>query len=83
MQNQLTGEVISTENTSHKYNNKDPSHLQSLSPGIHVSTRYINSNRGTSSTSSEDAPLPVVEFMYFVFTGLCMPCENTRVRILM
>ena len=35
--------------TSHKHNNKDPSHLRELSLGMQVNTRYINSIRGTSS----------------------------------
>ena len=31
---------------SHRHNNKDPSHLQWLSPAMWVNTRYINSTRG-------------------------------------
>ena len=43
--NKHTRELISTQTTSHKHNNKDPSRLQSLSPGMRVNARY----RGTSS----------------------------------
>ena len=32
-----------------KYNNKDPSRLRLLTPGMRVNTRYINSTRGVSS----------------------------------
>ena len=46
-QNQHTRELISAQKTSHKH--KDPCHLQQLSTGMRVSTRYINSTKGTSS----------------------------------
>ena len=40
--------VISPRKTAHKHNNKDPSHLPQLSPGMPVNTKYINSTRGTA-----------------------------------
>ena len=73
-------------------NDKDPSHLQLLSPGMGVNTRYIISTRGRFSNlnledfwfclmSSDDKSilgtswrLPLVEFMYLVFTR--MPGES-------
>ena len=45
VQNQHTRELISAWNK----HNKGLSHLQLLSPGMHVNTRHINSTRGTSS----------------------------------
>ena len=48
-QNQHTRELISAQKTSHKHNHKDLCRLQKLSTGMQVSTRYINSTRGTSS----------------------------------
>ena len=44
------------QNTSHKHN-KDLSRLRLLSPGIHVSTRYINSTRSTFFPQSSGAVL--------------------------
>ena len=35
---------------SHKHDEKDLSRLRSLSPGVRVNSRYINSTTGTSST---------------------------------
>ena len=49
---QPSRELISSQNTEHK-NNKDLSHLQWLSPGMHVNTRYINSTRGPFLFSSK------------------------------
>ena len=46
------GGLISARETSHKYNNKDLSHLRRLSPDVRVNTRYKNSARGTSSGGS-------------------------------
>ena len=65
VQNQHTRELINARNMSHKHNNKDPSLLRYLSPGVRVNTRY-----------SEDVPL--VEFMYVVFTR--MPGETPHRR---
>ena len=59
MQNQHTRELISARN---KHSNKDPSRLRYLSHGMHVITRYINSSRDAASN------VPLVEFMYVVFT---------------
>ena len=42
-------EFICIRNTLRKYNNKDLSRLQYLSPGMRVNTRYIKSTRSTSS----------------------------------
>ena len=44
---------------------------------MRVNTRHINSARGTSSNVYEDVPL--VEFMYLVFTR--MPGESYRRRL--
>ena len=49
-----TREPITAWNMQHRHNNKDPSHPQQLSPGMHISTRNINYTRGTSS--KKDAP---------------------------
>ena len=49
-----TREPITAWNMQHRHNNKDPSHPQQLSPGMHTSTRNINYTRGTSS--KKDAP---------------------------
>ena len=42
-------ELISAQQTPHKPNNKDPSCLPWFSPGMQVSTRYINSTTGVFS----------------------------------
>ena len=49
-----TREPITAWNMQYRHNNKDLSHPQQLSAGMHVNTRYINSTRGTSS--KKDAP---------------------------
>ena len=51
MKNLHTRELISTQKTSCKHNNKDTSHLQWLPPRMRVNTRYINSIRSASSKS--------------------------------
>ena len=48
--NQHTREIISAPKMSHKHDKKDLSRLRSLSPGVRVNSRYINSTTGTSST---------------------------------
>ena len=80
---QHTRELISAQMTSHKHNNKDVSRLR-LSPSICVNTRYINSTRGTSSDTqilrgTEDVPL--VEFMYLVFTRMTINESYGRRRL--
>ena len=44
-QDQQTRELISAQDITHRHNDKDPSCLWLLSPGMQVNTRYINSNR--------------------------------------
>ena len=41
-----------------------------LTPGIRVNTRYINFTRGTSSEDVHPEHVPLVEFMYLVFTRM-------------
>ena len=42
-QDQQTRELISAQDNTHRHNDKDPSCLWLLSPGMQVNTRYINS----------------------------------------
>ena len=46
VQNQQTRQLINAQKISHKYNSKDLSRLQQVSPGLRVNTRYINIYRG-------------------------------------
>ena len=79
-------ELLSAQKTSHN-NNKDVSRLR-FSPGICVNTRYINSTRGTSSGTQilrgrGTADVPLVEFMYLVFTHMPSECRRRRLRPLL
>ena len=78
-QNQHTRELITAQKTSPKHNNKDPSPLRYLSPGMHVNTRYVNSTRGTSSKRRTFGGV-----MYLVFEsatgGIYVPCIYVHAR---
>ena len=52
LMNQHTRELISAWKTSHKHNNKDPSHQRKFSAGMWVNPRYTNSTTGTSLSTS-------------------------------
>ena len=50
VQNQQVRESIKRSKESHRRNNKDPSPLQQLTPGMGVNTRYVNAQRPESPT---------------------------------
>ena len=84
VQNQHTRELIRAWKTSHKYNNKDPSCLRELSPGICVNTRYTNSTRGISSyphwgCTSGRVYVPCISWRC-TSCGLCVPCIYMHAR---
>ena len=60
VQNQHTRELISARSTSHKHNNKDLCN----SPGMRVTTRYINSTRVTASKPHQRPESPTVTFTW-------------------
>ena len=49
------------------------------SPGMRVNTRYVNSTRDSASLHRQEQDVPLVEFMYLVFTR--MPGKSYRRRL--